>query len=301
MHSSVKQIKQKGATKMQIERYFNHSEGTFPLPKEIAEWYGPFGFPDIPEDRPYTTSNFVQGLDGLGSFRELKGHAGGMEVSRSPEDRWFMDFYRAHHDAQIVAANTLREEPGLDGLGWDYRIEDELLLRYRLETLKLGKTKVLILTGSGKVDLRFNVFNSNAVEPWIVTSRDGAKALEPQIKAHAGTPVKLVVIGQGPEIDLRLMMRALRKEHGVKTLLCEGGPNFYGQLLDQRLIDEDFRTESAQVMGRSTNPEVPRPTTYGNVSYIPETAPWFKLVSLHASTPYHLFKRLRYVGTRRFN
>lgn len=283
-----------------MQMLYNGSEKRFPLPEEIARWYGSFGFPDPPMDRPYATSNFVQSLDGIGSYRELPGRAGGKEVSRSTDDRWHMDFLRAHHDAQIVAANTLRDEPGLDGLGWDYHIEDELLLRYRREKLDLGKTKVLILTGSGKVDLRFNVFNSNAVEPWIITTRGGAEALEPHLKAHRGTPVKLIVIGEGPEIDLREMMRVLRKEYGVRTLLCEGGPNFYGQLLALRLIDEDFRTIAAQVMGKSTDPKVPRPTTYGNASYLPETAPWFEYVSIHFSPPHHLFLRLRFTGSRRF-
>ena len=47
------------------------------------------------------------------------------------------------------------------------------------------------------------------------------------------------------------------------------------------LIDEDFRTISLQVLGKSTKPWIGRPTTYGDVSYTPESAPWFSLVSMH--------------------
>jgi hypothetical protein len=97
---------------MDLQHCYNASEDTFPLPPHVKERYGPFGFPQ-PRDpnRPYISSNFVMGLDGRASFRELKGRAGGREVSRSREDRWLMDFLRAHHDGQLIGANTLREEP----------------------------------------------------------------------------------------------------------------------------------------------------------------------------------------------
>ena len=61
----------------------------------------------------------------------MKGRAGGREVSRSKEDRWLMDFLRAHHDGQLIGANTLREESGSDGRGADYGIDDEQLRVYK--------------------------------------------------------------------------------------------------------------------------------------------------------------------------
>jgi len=156
---------------MALERCFNHSEDTFPLPDRIREVYGPFGFPK-PHDksRPYITSNFVIGLDGRVSFRELPGQAGGREVSRSAEDLWLMNFLRAHHDAQLIGASTLRDERGTDGMGWSYAIKDEELVAYREKVLKLGPQRVLILSGSGEIDLNFRVFRSPQVEPWIVTA-----------------------------------------------------------------------------------------------------------------------------------
>ena len=125
---------------MGLQFCYNASEETFPLPQHIKERYGPFGFPE-PRDshRPYISSNFVMGLDGRASFKELRGRAGGRVVSRSREDRWMMDFLRAHHDGQLIGANTLREEPGPDTRGADYGIDDEQLRVYREETLGLEK------------------------------------------------------------------------------------------------------------------------------------------------------------------
>jgi riboflavin biosynthesis pyrimidine reductase len=287
---------------MDLQLCYSASEDGFPLPRNIRERYGPFGFPARRGiHRPYISSNFVIGLDGRASFKELKGRAAGREVSRSKEDRWLMDFLRAHHDGQLIGANTLREEPGADGLGADYGIDDKQLSAYRGGILNLGKQKIIILTGSGNMDATLRVFNSPRIEPWIVTSDDGEKNLRSQLKLSGrdGT-IKIISIGAGKQVDLVPATQLLWEQHGIRTLLCEGGPTLYGELLTKHLIDEDFRTISLQVLGKSTTPGIERPTAYGNVSYTPESAPWFKLISLHYALPYHAFFRFRYEGPRKF-
>lgn len=287
---------------MPLQRCFNESEDKFPLPDRIRELYGPFGFP-APGDntRPYITSNFVMGLDGRVSFRELPGQAGGREVSRSAEDRWLMDFFRIHHDAQLMGASTLRDEKGPDGLGWTYAVKDEELRRYRDQTLNLGPQRVLILSGSGEIDLNFRVFRSPDVEPWIITASAGAASLETRLEklGRIGT-LKIVTVGEGSIVDIGTAVRVLRRDHGIRTLLCEGGPTLYGEMLKEKLVDEEFRTVSMQVLGTSTKPDLQRPTAYGNATFSPESAPWFRLISLHYALPYHLFLRLRYEGPRKF-
>ena len=100
------------------------------------------GFLHLPTPvRPISRSNFVMGLDGRASFRELKGRTDGKIVSRSREDRWLMDFLRAHHDGQLIGASTLREEQNPEGRGWDYGIDDEELRIYRQDTLGLGSAE----------------------------------------------------------------------------------------------------------------------------------------------------------------
>jgi 5-amino-6-(5-phosphoribosylamino)uracil reductase len=287
---------------MNLKLGYNASEDTFPLPEKIRQIYGPFGFPEAGDkDRPHITSNLVMGVDGRASFSELKGQAGGNEVSRSKDDRWLMDFLRAHHDAQMIGASTLREELGASGKGLDYGIADEELRAYRQKILRFGLQKIIVLTGSGDIDFRCRLFNSPRVEPWILTSADGEKNIRALAKKTGrAQEVKIVSAGEGEHVDLVAAVQLLRREHGIRTLLCEGGPTIYGELLTKKLIDEDFRTISLQVLGKSTNPEIERPTAYGDVSYTPETAPWFTLISLHYSLPCHAFFRLRYKGPRTF-
>ena len=161
---------------------YNASEDTFPLPDDIKERYGPFGFPAPPvSGRPYITSDFVMSLDGRASFSELKGRAGGSLVSRSREDRWMMYFLRAHHDAQLISASTRREEPGPDGQDWASRLTDQRLRDYREKTLEFGRQKIIIVSGSGEMDLTIRLFTSPRVEPWTLTTRDGGKKLQAQL------------------------------------------------------------------------------------------------------------------------
>jgi riboflavin biosynthesis pyrimidine reductase len=287
---------------MDFRLCYSASEDTFPLPQNIRERYGPFGFPARRDThRPYISSNFVMGLDGRASFKELKGRAGGREVSRSQEDRWLMDFLRAHHDGQLIGASTLREEPGADGLGADYGIDDEQLMVYREKILNLGKQKIVVLTGSGNIDATLRIFSSPRIEPWIVTSDDGEKNLRSRLKLSGrDEAIKIISIGAGKQVALAMATQLLWREHGIRTLLCEGGPTLYGELLAKQLIDEDFRTISLQVLGQTTQPGIERPTAYGDVSYTPESAPWFRLISMHYALPYHTFFRFRYEGPRKF-
>ena len=287
---------------MDLQLCYNASEDTFPLPRHIKERYGPFGFP-APADarRPYISSNFVMGLDGRASFRELEGRNDGNTVSRSREDHWLMDFLRAHHDGQLIGASTLRDEVNPEGRGWDYAIDDEELRRYRQDTLGLGRQKVLVLSGSGNIDLTLRLFSSPRVEAWIITAREGQEHLRSQLKRLGRKEtITILSVGEGTRVDLIAAAQLLRQEHGIRTLLCEGGPTLYGEFLKHQLIDEDFRTMSFQVLGESTKPGIDRPTAYGHLSYTPGTAPWFRLISLHYALPHHAFFRLRYEGPRTF-
>jgi riboflavin biosynthesis pyrimidine reductase len=200
-----------------------------------------------------------------------------------------------------MGASTLRDEKGPDGLGWTYAVKDEDLRRYREQTLKLGPQRVLILSGSGEIDLNFRVFRSPDVEPWIITASAGKGSIEGRLeKLGRIATVKIVTVGEGSIVDIGNAVRVLRRDHGIHTLLCEGGPTLYGEMLKDNLVDEEFRTISMQILGTSTKPDLQRPSAYGNATFLPETAPWFRLISMHYAMPYHLFLRLRYEGPRKF-
>ena len=136
-----------------------------------------------------------------------------------------MDFLREHHDGQLIGASTLRDEPNPEGRGWDYGIDDEELRIYRQDILGLGRQKVLVLSGSGNIDVTLRIFSSPRVELWIITSREGQRNLGSQLKRLGlEETIKIVSVGEATQVDLAAATQLLRQEHGIRTLLCEGGP-----------------------------------------------------------------------------
>src|SRR6185436_20182008 len=56
------------------------------------------------------------------------------------------------------------------------------------------------------------------------------------------------------ELTLTSALRHLSAEHGVRSLLCEGGPTLMGALLHERLVDELFLTLAPQLAGGGAGP-----------------------------------------------
>ena len=49
--------------------------------------------------------------------------------------------------------------------------------------------------------------------------------------------------------DLPVLMARLREEHGVRSVLCEGGPTLNAHLLAAGLVDELFLTLDPKIVG----------------------------------------------------
>src|SRR5438067_5218433 len=224
--------------------------------------YGSLAFPALPSDRPWIYSNFVQSLDGIASFKGR--HATGGDISQLPDDRWLMDFLRAHSDAVLLGINTLIEETQLSGnRGPIYAIEDLAIRRLR-EKLGHKNEKNIFVTGAAALNLSdFRVFDPGPFETFIITTPTGARRLA----AKSSHPhVKVIISGGGDFVDLAHAMRALRQHHGIERLLCEGGPTLYGYMSRANLIDEKFITISPMEIGPSSRPSrsppKPKETTH---------------------------------------
>ena len=84
------------------------------------------------------------------------------------------------------------------------------------------------------------------------------------------------------------MLAHLRTEHGVRALLCEGGPRLHGQLIEEGLIDELFVTHAPKLAGGSGP---------GLVVDLAERVRGLELAwLLHEETTGELFGRYRIAG-----
>ena len=243
-----------------FEVLFDHAEPS-PFADPAFAPYGNFGFPPPPDDRPWIYTNFVQSLDGITSL--LGKYASGQYISESREDRWLMDLLRAHADALIMGMTTLLEEQRLRGpesRGIVFQVMDPVMQALRT---RLGKARErnIFVTRAIDIDLAcLKVFDGDLVDAAIVTSPGGAERLRAK-GTHPHVPV--VAAGKDETIDLAEAVRKLRKELGVRYLLCEGGPTLYGTFARADLIDEKFLTVSPIEVGQQVPVEQERLPTEG--------------------------------------
>jgi riboflavin biosynthesis pyrimidine reductase len=58
------------------------------------------------------------------------------------------------------------------------------------------------------------------------------------------------------ELTLTTMMRRLRSDYDVRSLLCEGGPTIFGALLQEDLVDELFLSIAPKLTGGGRSPGI---------------------------------------------
>ena len=240
--------------------------------------------------KPYVIGNFVSTIDGVVSF-EIPGESGGGDISGFNEaDRFIMGLLRASVDAVIVGAGTLREvAPGHLWLAeYVYPEASERYARYRQGKLnKLVPPLNVIVSGSGAVDLQRAVFHTDAVKTLIITSPKGAELLAKNGVAFTSAEVRAIE-GEEGRIAPASILKLLRDEFGVKILLHEGGPALFGDFLAHGCVDELFLTVAPQFAGRDAKRQ--RPGIVAGAEFLPQTAPWLKLLSVKQSAS-HLYLR----------
>jgi 5-amino-6-(5-phosphoribosylamino)uracil reductase len=268
-----------------------------PIESQATKPYGRLGFPSPSEHRPWIYSNFVQSLDGITSL--LGNYGSGGDISQSQEDRWLMDLLRTHADAVVMGLNTLLHERLYMGnpRGPVFKIASPEMLELR-QKLGRGKLKNIFVTNSANIELAsFRVFESDLVDSYIVTTSAGASRLASQ--KHSG--VKVIAAGEWPRLDLNSVVKKLFDEIGIRYLLCEGGPTFYGAMSKAGLIDEKFVTIAPVELGQVAPPEQVmaefdrskvRPTTFAGSGFTKDTMPRWKWLSCRRVGD-HEFNRYR--------
>ena len=280
---------------------FDHGERS-ELLDPVYSRYGKLGFPQTPPERPWIYANFVQTLDGITSL--LGKNASGGDIAQSEEDRWLMDLLRAHADAVLIGSGTLILETRLQRprpRGPVFRIVEPVLQQLRVKLHK-GREKNIIVSGKGNLNLSdFAVFDGDKLDAAILTSEEGERRLRPQVADRPN--VSLIVAGSGPLVDLQVAMKKLREEHGIRRLLCEGGPQLYSSMLHNALIDEKFLTVAPVEVGQERPPEQEqvsweesrlRPTVIQGRGFTKESAPRWEWISCRKVGSYQ-FNRYRRV------
>jgi len=196
--------------------------------EEQLEQYSPWEQPR--ENRPFVATNFAVTVDGRATVEGRSGPIG------SELDTKMLARLRTRFDALMIGAGTMRVEQ----YGRVIPRQEER------ERLGLAHDLLMVLI-SGRLDLPWEapLFTAGGGRVLIFTASDTEP---PQ------TATSVEIVRNEDQVDMAAALRDLREEHGVRALLCEGGPHVHSQLWAAGLVDELFLTTAP----RMTGAEAPR-------------------------------------------
>ncbi len=180
-------------------------------------------------DRPYVVCNFVSSADG-------KATAGGRTAPLAAAgDKAAFHLLRTQVDAVLAGTGTL----GIERYGVPVR--DERLIEIRLAEGRPAQPLAVVISRSGDVPFEIPLF-TDARSRIVLYVPNGTTVPEcaADVTVHEVDPA---------HFELADVLRSLRHDHDVHSLLCEGGPVLFNALLADDLVDELFLTVSPVLVG----------------------------------------------------
>ena len=151
---------------------------------------------------------------------------------------------RAEHDAVMSGAATVTGQVTLGTGGAKYK--------KKRRTLRLKEEHIrVIVSGSGSIDPKAHIFATRrASSPIIILTTQRAAKNLPALQKVADA----VHISKGNDLNFKTALAWLRKEWGVKRLLCEGGGEVNGALFHAGLVNQIYLTIAPQILGGRAAP-----------------------------------------------
>ena len=174
-----------------------------------------------PDHRPYLVLNMVATADGAATVAQRTA-----PISNAADRQLFHEL-RAHVDAVMVGAGTVRIE------------------RYGRLVRDAQRRQRRVARGLAPDPLAIVVSRSLTLSPDLPLLADPhshvvmVTASQGELPACAAQ-VSYLRSAPGQEVDLPAMLARLRADYGVRSVLCEGGPNLNTSLLPAGLVDELF-------------------------------------------------------------
>ncbi len=183
---------------------------------------------DVPPGRPRVVAAMIASADGRAALGDRSVGLG------NPADRALLRELRTGVDAILVGSSTLRAERYANLLDEDQRAA----------------------RGAAALD----------EQPLVVTvSRDGDVPVdiglfaEPSARVLVLTEAEREIAGRGAQVAVRRFaagaltlagaLEALRDEHGVRAVLCEGGPTLLRRLVGEGALDDLLLTVAPMLVG----------------------------------------------------
>jgi riboflavin-specific deaminase-like protein len=179
-----------------------------------------------PPHRPYLALNMVSSLDGKAT---IDWRTKGLSTEL---DRRLFHHLRTQTDAVMVGAGTVR----IERYGRMAKSEE---LQDKREREGLARDPLAVIV-SHRLDLPADLPLLNEPEQRVVIATGSDAELR-----ELGEQVAYARVGD----DLPVLMGRLREDHGIRSVLCEGGPTLNSHLLAAGLVDELFLTLNPKLAG----------------------------------------------------
>jgi riboflavin-specific deaminase-like protein len=189
-------------------------------------------------ERPHVSVNFAITWDGRITTRTRPG----VNFSSKLDKRRLLEI-RAAADAVMVSARTAAADHMTMGMP---------VAELRAKRVARGLAEYplrVLLSNSGRIDPELPVFQKD-ISPIVIFS---TARMPRRLQAELGTKAGLRLSVEG-NVDLREMLRVLRKEYGVRRLHCEGGGEVFRSLLQADAVDEIFLTMCPRIFGGVKTP-----------------------------------------------
>jgi len=185
-------------------------------------------------------ANFVASLDGIVA---LPGdtESGQIISGRNSADRFVMGLLRAAADAVLIGAGTFRKSGR--HLWLPDRIYPAAAAAFAEMRAQLGlgeRPQFVLVSASGSIDVSEPAIDG----AWIFTTPKGEAKLRGRLPPGARLTVQ-----DSERISFVALLKSVRAA-GFARVLTEGGPSLFGQLIQERLLDELFLTSSPALFGR---------------------------------------------------
>jgi len=178
-----------------------------------------------PSGRPYVGLNMVSSLDGKAT---LDWRTQGLS---SDVDRRLFHHLRTQAGAVMVGAGTVREER------YGRMTKTEELRQKRSNEGLVPEALAVVVSGRLDLPPDLPLLNEPGQRVVIATASDG------EVPGVTGD-VEYARTGD----DLPRLLAYLHEEHGVRSVLCEGGPTLNSFLFAADLVDELFLTLNPKVL-----------------------------------------------------
>ncbi len=188
-------------------------------------------------------ANFVSSIDGVVALERGTAPSGGIISGRNEADRFVMGLLRAFADAVLVGAGTIRAEGGRALWTPDYifpaATEAFAALRQSLKRQKAPR--LVIVTARGELDPSERALQVGAL---VLTTAAAA----PRLRKALPKASEVRAVSERENIAVDEIFATLKAE-GYRTVLTEGGPHLFGQLVARNRVDELFLTLSPRLAG----------------------------------------------------